>query len=65
MTKPDPLYYLRSILRQLQEYRDLQSDAVFGPTIGTEILADNIHWLECFIDATEPRASVYTKEGKQ
>ena len=41
------LYYLRSILGHLREFRSLILE---GPTLGGEILADNIDWLDCFID---------------
>jgi hypothetical protein len=38
-------YYLRSILRQL---RDVHRD-VTNHSLGSEVLADNIDWLDCFI----------------
>lgn len=41
------MYYLRSILSQL---RELQSSAEYGPTLGGEVLADNINWLDCYIE---------------
>lgn len=44
------LHYLKSILRHLREVR---SSLEFGPTLGGEILADNIDWLDCFIDKHE------------
>jgi hypothetical protein len=44
------LYYLRSILRHLQEVRSL---LIEGPSLGGEVLADNIDWLDCFIDKHE------------
>lgn len=40
------IYYLQSILRQLDEI----STIVEGPSIGSEILADNRDWLDCYID---------------
>lgn len=43
------LYYLRSILRHLREFRGLVS----GPSLGGEVLADNIDWLNCFISVIE------------
>lgn len=43
------LYYLRSILRHLREFRGLVS----GPSLGGEALADNIDWLDCFISVIE------------
>jgi hypothetical protein len=46
MTQQD-LYYLRSILGCLRDIRDLLSN---GPTLGGEGLADNIDWLDCFIE---------------
>jgi hypothetical protein len=55
MTDND-LYYLGSILRQLREIKDAVS---YGPKLGGEALADNIDWLDCFIDkhrrALEPK----------
>jgi len=44
------LHYLRSILRQLREVRSWMKE---GPTLGGEVLADNIDWLDCFIDKYE------------
>lgn len=41
------LYYLRSILGHL---REVQQSLQSGPTLGGEALADNIDWLDCFID---------------
>jgi hypothetical protein len=46
MTDKD-LYYLRSILRQLQTLKVL---SVNDSSIPGEALADNINWLDCFID---------------
>lgn len=45
------VYYLQSILRQLSEYAGLLRDCEIGLCIGTEVLADNLNWLDCFIDA--------------
>lgn len=52
---PDPIYYLKSILRQLQEFREIATTAegFNGPTLASEALADNIDWLDCHIDALE------------
>jgi hypothetical protein len=47
MLGEDDLYYLRSILRQL---RELRRAVKRGPSLGGEVLADNIDWLDCFID---------------
>ena len=44
------LHYLRSILDQLHELRSFIN---YGPTLGGEVLADNIDWLDCFIDKRE------------
>lgn len=44
------LYYLRSILGHL---REVQSARAYGPSIQGEVLADNINWLDCFIDKYE------------
>ena len=40
------LYYLRSILRNLREIRKIAD----GLSLGGVALADNIDWLDCFID---------------
>jgi hypothetical protein len=42
----DDLFYLRSILGHLRELRSV----VEGASLGGEALADNIDWLDCFID---------------
>lgn len=53
LTESD-LYYLKSILRQLQEYKSLiNTSEIFQPSIGTEVLADNCNWLDCFIENKE------------
>lgn len=54
-------YYLRSILRNLQELRDLAADASPWPSLGGEVLADNIDFLDCFIDARERSAVSHGK----
>jgi|SRR6266436_2063691 len=46
------LFYLRSILGQLREF---QSVILKGPPLGGEVLADNIDWLDCFIDGKTKR----------
>lgn len=48
----DPIYYLESISRQLKELHDFAKyhPGFIGPSIGTEILADNRDWLSCYID---------------
>jgi hypothetical protein len=56
MTEND-LSYLKSCLRHLQEYHNLVSEAALGVSIGTEALADNIDWLDCFIDSKERAAT--------
>jgi hypothetical protein len=49
-----PIYYLRSILRQMEGLRDfVGSCEVLTPSIGSEVLADNIDWLDCFLDEHE------------
>lgn len=50
MSEDNTLYYLRSILRQLQSVRGMIDH---GPSLGGEVLADNIDWLDCFIDSLE------------
>jgi hypothetical protein len=42
----DDLHYLRSILGNLRAVRNV----VGGLSLGGEVLADNIDWLDCFID---------------
>jgi|SRR5215471_791742 len=45
------LHYLRSILGNL---REVQAAVITdGPSLGGEVLADNIDWLDCYIDARE------------
>jgi hypothetical protein len=46
----DDLCYLRSILRQLREFSGI---ITYEPSISSEVLADNIDWLDCFIDKCE------------
>ena len=46
------LYYLRSCLRHLREFSEVTDDAGF-PSIGGEALADNIDWLDCYIERLE------------
>lgn len=61
MTEHD-LYYLRSILGNLRQFRKaLDNEA----SLGDEVLSDNIDWLNCFIDKHE-RAKSKTggAEGK-
>jgi hypothetical protein len=48
MTEND-LHYLRSILGHLREVRKV----VEGAGLGGEVLADNIDWLDCFIERNE------------
>jgi hypothetical protein len=49
--KENDLYYLRSILRQLQEIRGAAKEH----SLGLEALADNIDWLDCFIESQSSR----------
>lgn len=53
---PDTVYYLNSILRQLRDWQEIAttSESFYGPTIATEVLADNIDWLDCHIDSLKP-----------
>lgn len=46
------LYYLRSILGHLREVQSAMAD---GLSLGGEMLADNIDWLDCFIEKHERR----------
>ena len=43
------LYYLRAIHRRLKEFKSVVPDDVF-PSLGSEAMADEIDWLDCFID---------------
>lgn len=54
----DEVFYLRSIHRQLRELRGMLSKrlAKEGASLGREVLADNIDWLDCYIDELERRA---------
>lgn len=45
------IYYLESILRQLQQLRNVCNELEPSPSIGNEVLADNIDWLDCHIDS--------------
>lgn len=49
------LYYLRTIGRRLVEYRKSLGD-VDGLSLGILALADEIEWLDCFIDQHERAA---------
>jgi hypothetical protein len=54
-TDAQKVYYLKSILGNLQEFRSL---AVTEPSIGGEVLSDNINWLDCHIAALTAAAEV-------
>lgn len=56
MTEND-LHYLRSILGHLQEVRNARI-VVPGYSLGSEVLADNIDWLDCFIDKHERKLAM-------
>lgn len=47
------VYYLRSILRHLREVRTYMNKTGRGPTLGGEVLTDNIDWLDCYISKLE------------
>lgn len=49
MKRDDDLHYLRSILYLLRSLRQL----VDGASLSGEVLADNIDWLDCYIDRLE------------
>lgn len=57
------LYYLRSIYRSLEEMRDLSADVMadYGPSIGSEVLFDNMNFLDCFIDEHERKNAAKPK----
>jgi len=45
------LFYLRSCLRSLEEFRELIcSDEMHQYGLGDDVLSDNIDGLDCFID---------------
>ena len=46
------IYYLKSCLRNLKELQSI-INAGFALCIGSEILADNIDWLDCYIEKLE------------
>jgi hypothetical protein len=50
------LYYLRSIQRQLQMVKESLDDSI-GLSLGVMAFADNLNWLDCFIDEHERRNS--------
>lgn len=55
MTEQD-LYYLESILGNLRELKSLTTQRQRKGTVsalGLEVLADNVDWLDCFIDRHE------------
>lgn len=49
------IYYLRSIQKNLEQFKELADEqtSLLGPSIGSEVLADNLNWLDCFVDAEE------------
>ncbi len=55
------LYFLRSILRSLREYYCYARPLSLGGTV----LADNIDWLDCFIDKEEHKNDKLTKVVSQ
>lgn len=48
-------YYLRSIFRNLNEFQDFLDDQENQYGLGHEILADNIDWLEYFLEKNNGR----------
>lgn len=52
-SRQDVLYYLKSILNNLRDVRDYMQTKEATVTIGSEVLADNIDWLDCYIDQLE------------
>jgi hypothetical protein len=50
MLTENDLHYLRSIIGTLREVRGMAEVANLGATLGMVVLADNIDWLDCFID---------------
>lgn len=52
----DDVYYLKSILAQMREIKDAVDESA-GLSLGNIVLADNIEWLDCYIDAKERAAA--------
>ena len=50
MLTDNDLHHLRSILGTLREVRQMADMANLGATLGVQVLADNMDWLDCFID---------------
>lgn len=50
-TPDNVLYYLRSIKRMMNEILP----QIPGPTLASEIVADNRDWLDCYVDLLERR----------
>jgi hypothetical protein len=64
MLKESDLHYLKSILGQLRDVRRFMDGESQGWGLGAEVLADNIDWLDCFIDRNE-RARAKMREDAQ
>ena len=43
------LFYLRSVLKYLQEFKGLIPDDL-GLSLGNLVLAEDVDWLDCWID---------------
>lgn len=56
LTESD-LYYLRSIQRQLEMVKESLADET-AFSLGGMAFADNVDWLDCFIDANERALAV-------
>lgn len=50
--RPDTLHYLRCVLRRLETLKDALPDEM-GLSLGNIALADEIDWLDCYIDSLE------------
>jgi hypothetical protein len=63
----DAVYYLSSIQRQLSEWQEIltTSESFYGPTIASEVAADNANWLDCFIDATKKARAALEHQQKE
>lgn len=60
MLTDNDLYYLSSIKRQLRQVQEALADTGRF-SLGGEALADNLDWLDCFIDKHK-RAALPTPE---
>ncbi len=61
----DPQYYLGAIMRRLQEFQKIVDAGPHSYGLGDEALADEIDWLDCFMDAEKrKRLSLYEENER-